>query len=390
MPQLKILIVDDEPFNVDYLEQELEDSGCTLFSASDGQAALRAVAAQSPDLVLLDVMMPVMDGFAVLAHLKADPATRHIPVIIISADSDLGSVVRGIQLGAEDYLPKPFQPALLHARISSSLERKRLRDLEQLYLNSLQREMDIAREIQKSFLPAGLPALPGWQIAASLTAAREVAGDFYDAFLLPSGELLCAIGDVCDKGVGAALFMTLFRSLVRVTATSDLGHSLAGNSALSPTARLRHVLSYTNEYIADTHADANMFATLFVAILNPHSGLLSYINAGNEPPLLVRADGTLVSLPPGGPTVGVIPGAAFRTGEITLAAGDLLLAFTDGLPDALDDQGHSFGRERVQQLLRPQPASPAGLLQQITSQAAQFSGSAAQFDDITLLAVRRD
>ena len=177
---------------------------------------------EAPDLILLDIMMPVMDGFEVLSRLKANPATRDIPVIVISAHNDLRSVVQGIQLGAEDYLPKPFEPTLLHARISSSLEKKRLRDLQQLYLKSLERELEIGREIQMGFLPSALPQVAGWEIAAYFKAAREVAGDFYDAFLLPDGNLVCVIGDVCGKGVGAALFMTLFRSLIRATATSDV------------------------------------------------------------------------------------------------------------------------------------------------------------------------
>lgn len=126
--QPKILIVDDEPFNVDYLEQELEDLNYGTVSAGDGQEALDKMQAESPDLVLLDIMMPVMDGFAVLARMKADPKLRDIPIIIISAMNDLQSVVKGIEQGAEDYLPKPFEPVLLHARISSSLEKKRLRD----------------------------------------------------------------------------------------------------------------------------------------------------------------------------------------------------------------------------------------------------------------------
>src|SRR4030065_1793224 len=117
MAKLKILIVDDEPFNIDYIEQELEESEYELISAINGQEALDKVHAEIPDLVLLDIMMPVMDGFEVLACMKADSAVREIPVIIISADNNLQSVVKGIQMGAEDYLPKPFEPTLLYARI---------------------------------------------------------------------------------------------------------------------------------------------------------------------------------------------------------------------------------------------------------------------------------
>ena len=122
----RILIVDDEPFNVDYLEQELEESGYELLTASNGQEALDQIRNASPDLVLLDIMMPVMDGFSVLEQVKADSAVRDIPIIIISANSDLKSVLTGIQKGAEDYLPKPFEPVILHARITASLDRTRL------------------------------------------------------------------------------------------------------------------------------------------------------------------------------------------------------------------------------------------------------------------------
>ena len=120
----KILIVDDEPFNVDYLEQELEDLDYDTLSAANGREALAQTAAGSPDVVLLDVMMPELDGFQVLERLKADKNTRNIPVIIISALNDLRSVVRGIELGAEDYLPKPFDPVLLKARLGACLEKK--------------------------------------------------------------------------------------------------------------------------------------------------------------------------------------------------------------------------------------------------------------------------
>jgi two-component system, cell cycle response regulator len=130
----KILIVDDEPFNVDYLEQELEESGCAILTANNGREALDKIAVEHLDLILLDIMMPVMDGFEVLSQLKADSTRRDIPVIIVSAANDLKSVVKGIEQGAEDYLPKPFEPVLLHARVFSSLQKKRFRDQELDYL----------------------------------------------------------------------------------------------------------------------------------------------------------------------------------------------------------------------------------------------------------------
>jgi sigma-B regulation protein RsbU (phosphoserine phosphatase) len=208
----RILIVDDEPLNVDYLEQELEELNYETISAVNGRVALEKIARDSPDLVLLDIMMPIMDGYAVLEKVKADPTIRDIPVIVISANNDLQSVVKGIKLGAVDYLPKPFEPTLLHARIQTSLDKKRLHDLQDLYTKSLERELNIARNIQKEFLPAQMPEVAGWDIANYFKAAKEVSGDFYDVFTLPDGKLAFLVADVCGKGIGAALYMTLGRN----------------------------------------------------------------------------------------------------------------------------------------------------------------------------------
>jgi DNA-binding response OmpR family regulator len=146
----KILIVDDEPFNVDYLEQELDDRGYQTVRAMNGQAALEQVGSESPDLVLLDIMMPIMDGFGVLARLKGDTALRDIPVIVISAMSEMTSVVKGIKQGAEDYLPKPFDETLLHARISASLEKKKYRDQEVEYLRNVARLTEAAVAVENA------------------------------------------------------------------------------------------------------------------------------------------------------------------------------------------------------------------------------------------------
>jgi sigma-B regulation protein RsbU (phosphoserine phosphatase) len=390
MTEPKILIVDDEPFNVDYLEQELEELEYKTVSAFNGQEALEKVGSDSPDLILLDIMMPVMDGFEVLTRLKANPGTRDIPVIVISASSDLKSVVRGIELGAEDYLPKPFEPALLKARILSSLEKKHLRDIEQLYLKSLERELEIGREIQQGFLPSELPKVDGWKIAAYFKAAHEVAGDFYDAFLLPDGNLLCVIGDVCDKGVGAALFMTLFRSLIRATATSDFSSNGGEMTTLTPVERLSHIISFTNNYITDTHADSNMFATIFIGIFNPEKGTLTYMNCGHEPPFWVRENGTVTPLLRTGVAIGVIPGAKFLADEIAFTKNDFLLAFTDGIPDAVNTDQANFGKERLLEIIECGIMEPDLFLQKIKEQLHQFIGVASQFDDITLLAIKRE
>lgn len=386
----KILIVDDEPFNVDYLEQELEELGYETIAAVNGQEALDQVQTAPLDLILLDIMMPVMDGFEVLKRLKGNPTTRDIPVIVISAHSDLPSMVRGIELGAEDYLPKPFDLTLLRARISSSLERKRLRDMEQLYLKGLERELDIAHNIQQGFLPACLPKLKDWGIAAYLKAAREVAGDFYDAFLLPDGNLVCVVGDVCDKGVGAALFMTLFRSLIRAACTMEVFYSGRDAESISLQELLSNAISFTNNYISNVHGDSSMFATVFIGAFDVHTGRLAYINCGNESPLVLRDGCVLTILRPTGPVVGIFPDISFPARELVLEKGDLVLAYTDGVPDSRNPNDESFSNKRLRGLLSDVSTDPHLILEYIRKTLYCFISDAHQYDDITVMAVKRN
>jgi serine phosphatase RsbU (regulator of sigma subunit) len=239
-----------------------------------------------------------------------------------------------------------------------------------------------------SFLPSELPQVAGWEIAAYFKSARDVAGDFYDAFLLPDGNLACVIGDVCGKGVGAALFMTLFRSLIRATSTSAISCGENDVVSLAPAERLRQVVSFTNNYLVEIHGDANMFATVFIGFFDLQTGILSYINCGNEPPFLLGSGGAVTALKPTGPVVGVVPRAVFTVKTIRLEKDDLLLAFTDGIPDACNHANESFGRERLLELLQEGNTIPAVLLKQVEELLHQFIGPADQFDDITLLAIK--
>ncbi len=380
-----LLVVDDNKVNRMLLIRSLEQQGHRVSAAVNGREALDLLRANPFDLVLLDIEMPEMDGYQVLSVMKQDARLRHIPVIMVTAVDEIESAIRCIEMGAEDYLPKPFNPVLLRARIGASLEKKHLRDKEQLYLKSLERELEIGREIQTSFLPTSLPQAPGWEIAASLKSAKEVAGDFYDAFHVESEQKVCfVIADVCDKGVGAALFMTLFRSLLRFTISAA---DVFGER--SPEATLKNAIMLTNNYIANTHGETGMFATIFVGMLNTTNGTLHYINAGHESPLLVNSGGVSQSLQRTGPAAGTIAGMDFEVREIQIQPGELLFAYTDGASDALNSSGESFGRDRLVALLK-NSASAEMLLFEVSNQLESHIAEADQFDDITLLAVRRN
>ena len=381
----RILVVDDSKVNRMLLTRELEQYEHQVDLAENGRQALEMLAEADYDLVLLDVEMPEMNGYQTLETLRSNIDLRHLPVIMVTSIDDMGSCVRCIELGAEDYLPKPFDPVLLEARVGASLEKKRLRDREHAYLKALERELEIGRDIQMSFLPSELPQADGWEIAASLRAAREVAGDFYDAFTLGANGGIClVIGDVCDKGVGAALFMTLFRSLLRFTmgATNMFGER-------SPAAKLKYAVTLTNNYIADTHGDTGMFATIFFGLLEPQKGVLTYINAGHEPPVIFKQDGIQKRLPSTGLAVGVIPDWEFKVEQVLINPGDLLFAFTDGAPEMNNPAGDFFGKERLLELARVNARSASGVVAEINTQLIDYIGDGNQFDDITLMAVKR-
>lgn len=274
--------------------------------------------------------------------------------------------------------------------MSIALENARLWEQEKMYRKALQRELEIGREIQAGFLPDALPQVEGWEIAALLRSAREVAGDFYDVFELPDGNIGLVIADVCDKGVGAALFMTLFRSLIRVTAIREaFEHSSDREAASGAADRLVHAMSQTNNYIAETHGKSGMFATLFFGILDPRNGSLTYVNGGHEPPILLRGGRVRDCLPKTGPAVGAIPHGNFLALETQLNPGDLFFAYTDGVTEAKNPQEDFFGHQRLRLILEREIGSAYDLVGCVESELRRFIDHAIQFDDITLLAVRR-
>ncbi len=274
-------------------------------------------------------------------------------------------------------------------------------------LLKIERDIQIGRDIQASFLPKTLPEVPGWELAAQFEPAREVAGDFYDAFPLNQGRRLgIVIADVCDKGVGAALFMALFRSLIRAFAqqhyslrwmgdeeTDFLSSPVADRRRGIPstgTTALKNAMSLTNNYIITNHGDTSMFATMFFGVLDPASGVLTYINGGHCPPWLFNEAGVKRRLTPTGPAVGMVPDVDFAIQQVTFAPGDMLLAFTDGVPEARDPDGAFFTEARLRTLINnPMAATAKELVTRVLAQLTTHIGTAVQFDDITMLAVRR-
>ena len=386
------------PAVAETLRHALVLEGYVPHKVAQADEALASLRAHRFNLVLLDVDVPGMGGAAFVEALRSDPALVNVPVIVMSARDDVEAIERCIERGADDYLPTKFGTAMLRARVSAVLDRRGLKDNQ-----DLRREMDVARNIQRDFLPESLPVVRGVQLDAALHPARQVSGDFYDAFqVAPSGNLMLVIGDVCDKGVGAALFMALFRSLIRASADPVGGGAIQmiggrrtlvmqSLEAATPADLLTRVAGFTNNYIARLHGRTNMFATVFMAVLDPVYGTLDYVNAGHEPALVIGPDGVIEELRPTGPALGMMPDSVFTAGASRLEPGQSLFVFTDGLVEARSPTGEVFGGDRLREVLRVNGAAPAqGLVGGVSAVLKAFARQAEPHDDVTMLAATRD
>jgi serine phosphatase RsbU (regulator of sigma subunit)/CHASE2 domain-containing sensor protein len=253
-----------------------------------------------------------------------------------------------------------------------------------------ERELEIGRTIQSGFLPVDLPAPPGWEVAAHFRPALQVSGDFYDIFRLSDDRRLgVVIADVCDHGVGSALFMALTRSLVRAfalrkgRARRPEGEEPADRVTLDAVER-------TNDYICETHAEAGMFATLFMGVLDPADGTLTYVNGGHEPPIIQRTENAVVYLKATGLAVGALPDSPYHAETVSLHPGDRLVLYTDGVTDAECATGTRFGRERLAAIASAGSGETATqTVARIVDSLQAHVGNGAPADDITLLVLRR-
>ena len=269
-----------------------------------------------------------------------------------------------------------------------------------------ERELEIAREIQSSFLVKDYPQPEGWEIASFIRPARQVGGDFYDVFpIMTSKHIALIVADVCDKGVGAAMYMAIFRSLLRAYSDQQYIIRWAGVPSQHPTETstgvfrqdaalasgvpsLKNAIDLTNNYIATQHGNSNMFATIFFGLLDPSDGTLLYINAGHEPPLLFSEGKLKTSLQPTGPAVGMLPDMEFNTEWVILNPGDSLLLYTDGVTDAMNVNGEPFNEGRLIEVAYSSVTAEA-ILSDVTAAVDRHIGTREQYDDITLLAIHR-
>ncbi len=358
---------------------------------------------QAPDLLLINAGLDVDIVRRLVA--SATRLTNSKPAVVVFVDEEFADLERHVLAGT-DYIVPPYVLGRVRDRLVTSCLQQAVGTVVQNEtapdLLRCERELAIGREIQLGFLPDDLPSPDGWDLTASYRPAREVSGDFYDAFELLGGRRIAlVVADVCDKGVGAALFMALIRTLLRYTAVYLDISARSGATKLFEVAALREAeqrrdeavllraVTATNDYLMQNHMMQAYFATVFFAILDPVTGSLVYVNCGHNSPLLRRANGAVVQLDPTGPALGLVEKPVFVPARAAVLVGDLLFIYTDGVSEARDPYGRFFGEHRVMSLVCEGAVDVFDLVDCIEQELALHAGSADQSDDITMLAVHR-
>ncbi len=376
-----VLAVDDTPQNLDVVKGILTPQ-YRIKVATNGPAALRIVEKQLPDIILLDIMMPGMSGLEVCRELKANPHTADIPVIFLTAKDQTEDETEGFELGAADYILKPVNPPILQARVKTHLALKQSMDALQETSAALARakqrmelELNVGRDIQTSMLPSVVPDRKEITLCASMEAAREVGGDFYDYYMLSENELCICVADVSGKGVPAALFMAMSKILIKSRAVDDRAPA--------------KIITRVNAELSEDNAEC-MFVTAFFGVLNLCTGELIFTNAGHNPPLIRRASGEVeVIADRHGPVAGIMPGEDYGQSTMNMAAGDVLLVFTDGVTEAMDVDDQLYGDDRLLHVVESLPECNAqSILNGVNASVAEFATGAEQADDITMIALQ--
>ena len=384
---VKILSVDDEMdlelLLTQYFRRKIRKGEYEFLFAHNGLEALTMLL-KNPDIsiILSDINMPEMDGLTLLTKINEmrNPALK---CIMVSAYGDMANIRQAMNNGAFDFATKPIDLDDLSVTIEKAVEQIeyiRHSQREHTQLESLKGDLAIASEIQQAILPRIFPPFPELtaqlDIAASMTPAKDVGGDFYDFFRIDDDRIGIVMADVSGKGIPAAIFMAVSRTLLRAT-------GIRGDEAAK-------CISYVNNLLCDESVDC-MFVTVFYGIYSISTGTVSYCNAGHNPPYVLQADGTVKPVVSDvNPMVGAIDHIDYSQDTLQLAVGDTLVLFTDGVPEAFNPENEAYGEERFEQLLHTVGGQDCRAIIDATLQnVAEFVGDAPQSDDITMLTLKR-
>src|SRR6516165_8236441 len=371
-----VLVVDDAPANLQIVNSILKDDYKIRVATSGAKALVLVKVKPYPDLILLDVTMPEMDGYEVCGILKATPEARDIPVIFLTGKTEADDETRGFEVGAVDYIHKPFSPAVVKARVHTHLVLREAREQLARQLLEINSEFEMAREIQLSILPHEIPKIGGLEIAARYIPMSSVAGDFYDFIIVDEKHLGILIADVSGHGLPSALIASMLQS------------AFAAQSAhASDPVR---VLSELNRALFGKFR--SHFVTAAYIFLDLEKSSVNYAGAGHPPLLLWRkSSGSVVEVLENGIFLGPFHNSTYSAVPLSLEAGDRIILYTDGIVEAKNSSREEFGMERLKEMVEENHALPAdrfadAVLDGVACWSETISGPS-QSDDITLLAI---
>jgi serine phosphatase RsbU (regulator of sigma subunit) len=372
--QKLILIVDDTPTNLGVISGALTDTYKTKVATNGQKALALASADEKPDLILLDVVMPEMDGYEVCTRLKADPATREIPVIFLTGQTSVEDETRGFSVGGVDYVHKPFSPAIVKARVQSHILLREARAQLAKQLNVPNAELEMAHQIQLSILPHELPKLPGLDIAARFLPMESVGGDFYDFIRIDDKHLGILIADVSGHGLSSALIA----SMLQVALAGEVAHA----------SQPAKVLAGLNKAVSGKFS--SNFVTAAYVYVDLEENLMRYAGAGHPPVMQYRNSmDKAVQILENGIVLGILEDSSYEALEIPLEPGDRQVLYTDGILEAANAAQEMFGVEQLMRFLESNKSLNAGqfadaLLAKIDRWTGQSSEQGQQ-DDLTLV-----
>jgi phosphoserine phosphatase RsbU/P len=377
----RILVADDQSDILESLNMLLRQHAYQVSTASSPAAILTALAGGAFDALLMDLnyardTTSGQEGLHLLAQIRA--MDEDLPIVVMTAWGSVELAVEAMKKGVGDFVLKPWDNQKLVETLAAQIEKGRERRKARQTISETaipENEILEARKIQEGLLPKNLPSLPGFEISGAWQPSRIVGGDYYDVLELGNASVGLCIGDVVGKGMPAALLMSNLQAAIRGVATGALPpHELCSKVARGIRGNLA----------------PEKFISLFYALLDAQAGTLAYANAGHNAPILVREDGTALRLDRGGPVIGVFAESGYAQGEISLASGDRLVLFTDGVTEASNGQDEEFSEERLTRLITDHRALKAGELQARILETISGFCQGNFHDDVTLLVLSVD
>jgi serine phosphatase RsbU (regulator of sigma subunit) len=369
-----ILIVDDNPTNVEILQTRLAANNYNIITAMDGEAGLRMARDHLPDLILLDIMMPKMDGISVCRHIKSDTSLPFMPVIMVTAKAESKDIVAGLEAGGDEYLTKPVDHRALVSRVKSMLRIKELHDKVHNQSAQLKFQLETATKIQSLFWPK-IPELEaGSHIWAVSVPATYVGGDFYDVIMLPDASLLVYVADVSGKGVPAALIMAALSTKIRIEAQQQ--------------SEIDTLLGIINTSTHQLISEEGFFITIVLGRYWPGTGKLQIVIGGHLPPLWLCKSGAHQMIFARGMALGVSPDTRYERNEILLSPGESILFYSDGIIEARDKNLELFGSERLTNTIANSKGPPFG--KAILKSVGLWQEGTPAADDQTILEIWRE